>query len=302
MPTELSRVWRVGGGKSIVLDRARLVAILNLTPDSFYDGGRLSSVGDAVRAAERAVAEGADAIDLGGESTRPGATRVDPVEQIRRVVPVIEAVRAAGGALAALPISVDTTIASVARAALRAGADAVNDVSAGREDAGMFAVAAEHGAGLILMHRLAPPERDTYSDRYERAPVYGDVVAEVGAFLRERAGAAMAAGIAREAIVIDPGLGFGKTVEQNLELIRRTGELKALGFPVLSALSRKSFVGRAAGLAESTPGERLEGTLALSLAHWAAGARLLRVHDVGAHAGAFAAARAVQGPAEPQNG
>ncbi|MEX2218535.1 MAG: dihydropteroate synthase [Phycisphaerales bacterium] len=274
----------------MVLDRPRLVAILNLTPDSFYDGGRLGTVEEAVRAAERAVADGADVLDLGGESTRPGAQRVGPEEQVRRIVPVIGAIRARGGAAGDIPISVDTTLAPVARAALDAGADAINDVSAGAEDAGMFGLAAQRSAGLILMHRLRPPERDSYSDRYAEPPRYGDVAAEVSAFLRERCAAAGARGVAPGSIVIDPGLGFGKTVEQNLELIRRTGELAALGYPVLSGLSRKSFTGRAAGLAESTPAERLGATLALSVAHLIAGARLFRVHDVAEHRRAVSAA------------
>jgi len=297
-----AQVWLAGFGKPIALDRPRLIAILNLTPDSFHDGGRLPTVEDAVRAAERAVAEGADALDIGGESTRPGSERVAAEEQTRRIIPAIEAIRARGGPLSTIPISVDTTLAPVSLAALDAGADAINDVSAGLEDASMLALAAERRAGLILMHRLAPPERDAYSDRYATPPVYGDVVAETGSFLRTRAEAAMAAGVIRDAIVIDPGLGFGKTVDQNLELIRRTGELAALGYPVLSGLSRKSFVGRAAGLTGSAPADRLEGTLALSVAHLHAGARLFRVHDVAPHARALAAAWAAMGPVRPPSG
>lgn len=145
----------------------------------------------------------------------------------------------------------------------------------------MFALAAERGAGMVLMHRRAPPPEDSYSDRYQRVPDYRDVVEEVGAFLVGRVAAALRAGVAREAIVLDPGLGFGKSVEQNLELIARTGELEALGCPILSAASRKSFVGRISLGRDSTPEERLAGSLAASVAHWRAGARLFRVHDPG---------------------
>jgi dihydropteroate synthase len=295
MLSDQAQAWRVGPRQAIKLDRPRLIAILNVTPDSFFDGGRLLTVDEAVGAAERAVSEGADAVDVGGESTRPGASRVPADEQVRRTAPVIEAVRARGGRLGSIPITIDTTLAPVAAAAIKAGADAINDVSAGREDEAMFRVAAEHAAGLILMHRLAPPERDSYSDRYRTAPEYHDVVAQVRDFLRERAVAAVRAGVARDAIVVDPGLGFGKTVEQNLELIRGTPELMGVGFPVLSALSRKSFVGRASGLGESGPEQRLEGTLGLSVTHLAAGARLFRVHDVAPHARALGAAWAALG-------
>jgi len=264
------------------------MAILNVTPDSFADGGRFASAGDVADAAQRALDEGADALDVGGESTRPGAARVPIDEQTRRVVPAIEAIRARG---ITAPITVDTTLAPVARAALDAGADAINDVSAGEEDPAVLALAAERGCGVILMHRLAPPDRDVYSDRYERAPEYTDVVGHVGGYLAGRVAAAERAGVAPDAILVDPGLGFGKSVEQNLELIRHSGELASrAGRPVLSALSRKSFVGRAALGRDSGPSERLPGTLALSVLHLLAGARVFRVHDVAAHAGALAAA------------
>lgn len=288
--------WILAHGRSLVLDRPCLIAILNLTPDSFYEGSRLATPAAATEAARRAIDQGADALDLGGESTRPGAERVSSEEQIRRVIPVIEAMRRQGSPYGAIPISIDTTLAAVARAAIDAGAGAINDVSAGTEDPGMFDLAAERRAGLILMHRLLPPARDSYSDHYEQAPVYDDVVATVLAFLEERSGRALASGVARESIVIDPGLGFGKTVSQNLELIRRSAELQRLGFPVLSALSRKSFVGRASGLSESTPADRLEGTLALSTSHLLAGARLFRIHDVAEHTRALMAAWALLGP------
>jgi dihydropteroate synthase len=278
--------WSFAPDRSLPLDRPRLIAILNLTPDSFHDGGVLSTPEDALAAAERAVADGADMLDLGGESTRPGAPAVPASEQIRRVVPAIRLIRQR----MQVPISVDTTSAAVAAAALDSGADVVNDTSAGRDDPSMLPLIAQRRCGVVLMHRLRPPAQDSYSDRYREAPRYNDVVADVRDFLAERATAAVAAGIAREAIVIDPGLGFGKTVEQNLELIRRTRELISLGFPILSALSRKSFVGRAQGLTDSTPAQRLPGTISLSIAHLLTGACLFRVHDVAQLAMALRAA------------
>lgn len=291
--TAAPRAWRFTGGE-VLLDRPRIMAIVNVTPDSFYDGGRLSSVEEAVAAAALAVESGADVLDVGGESTRPGSAAVSAEEQIRRVAPVIEGIRRAG---IACPVSVDTTRAEVARAALDAGAGIINDVSAGTDDPAVLRVAAERGAGLVLMHRLVRPEKDRYSDRYESPPGYGDVVAEVREYLAGRARAAIAAGVDPAAIVIDPGLGFGKTVEQNLELIRRTNELAGLGFPVLSALSRKSFVGRVSLGRDSTPDERLGGTVGLSVVHLLAGASVFRVHDVREAGEALRAAAGVWGPA-----
>lgn len=273
------------------------MAILNVTPDSFHDGGMLTDPGAALDAARQAADAGADILDIGGESTRPGAGRVSAREQLRRVLPLIEAIRREPGPLGRIPVSIDTTLAEVARAALDAGADAINDVSGAMEDPDMLALAGARGAGLVLMHRLLPPEQDSYSDRYEKPPVYDDVVRVVRAFLRDRASAAQSAGVASASIVLDPGLGFGKTVEQNLEIIRRTRELASLGFPILSGLSRKSFTGRAAGLVESDPGRRLSPTLALSALHLAAGASIFRVHDVPEHVEALRAAEAALGPA-----
>jgi dihydropteroate synthase len=274
----------------------RIVGILNVTPDSFADGGLHVELSAALEAAHRMVAEGADALDVGGVSTRPGASAVDGAEQIRRVVPVIAGIRAAAGALRDVPIMVDTTLVEVARAALDAGADAVNDQSAGRDDEGMFALCAERGAGIVLMHRVARPSVDSYSDQYipSARPRYDDVVTQVRDFLSQRASLAREAGIAPEAIVIDPGLGFGKTVEQSMELVTGTSQLAALAYPVLSALSRKSFVGRISLGRDSRPDERLAGTLACSIMHMFSGARLFRVHDVGAHRQALRAAWALR--------
>jgi dihydropteroate synthase len=271
-----------------------------VTPDSFFEGSRVCGPAAAVAMARQAASEGADILDIGGESTRPGARRVPEGEQIARVVPAIRAIREEGGTLAEIPISVDTTRPTVAEAALEAGADAINDVSGATEggaggEEGMLALAARHGAGLVLMHRLAPPEQDRYSDRYERPPAYADVVEEVGRALEARAEAALGAGVARGSVVLDPGLGFGKSVEQNLDLVAGTGRLLGAGFPVLSAASRKSFVGRVSRPeAERTaPSSRLAGSLAFSVAHLWAGAMLFRVHDVAAQRAALRAAWAI---------
>jgi dihydropteroate synthase len=277
----MGHAWTIGPNRTIPLDRPRIMAILNITPDSFYDRSRLDTIDAARDAAMQAVRDGADILDIGGESTRPGSSRVEPDEQIRRVCPVIQAIRDAPDPLGSIPISVDTTLADVAEAALDAGADAINDVSGGTEDPSLFDLAASRGCGLILMHRLKPPELDSYSDRYQTPPQYDDVVAEVCEFLARQAQLAESRGVDRRQLVLDPGLGFGKTVEQNLELIRRTDEFVGLGYPVLSAASRKSFIGPITGLgSDSGPGDRLFGSLAASVAHLAAGASIFRVHDV----------------------
>jgi dihydropteroate synthase len=294
-------LWRLGGGVELVLDRPRVVAILNVTPDSFFDGAALSSAGctdqGAVReSAQRAVEHGADAIDIGGESTRPGAESVDEETEVARVLPALRAVRSLRGAAGSIPLTIDTTKARVARAALDEGANAVNDVSAGLHDPGMLPLVAQRGAGVILMHRLAPPERDSYSDQYRHPPRYDDVVMTVRTFLSARLDAAARAGIPHESVVVDPGLGFGKSVEDNLALIARSGELLTLGRPLMSALSRKSFVGRVSLGRESSPSERLAGTIALTVAHLYACARIFRVHDVEACVQALSAAWAAMPP------
>lgn len=275
--------------------RAQVLAIINLTPDSFSDGGAYPTVDAVVQAAARAIDDGASGLDVGGESTRPGSRPVSVQEQIRRTAPAIAAIRRTLGD--AFLISIDTTQSTVAAAALREGADAVNDISAGRDDPDMLPLVAEHRAGIILMHRLAQPERDAYSTQYPAvsAPAYpGGVVAHVRSFLAERVSLARNAGIPPERIVIDPGLGFGKTVEQNLALIAATTELTALGPALLSGLSRKSFVGHVSGVpADRPPKDRLPGTLAMSVLHFMHGARLFRVHDVRPHVEALAAATAV---------
>lgn len=277
--------------RPLALDRPRLMAIMNLTPDSFSDGGTLTSIDDALRRAEQAQINGADILDLGGESTRPGAPRISVDEQIRRVIPALAVIRKR---LPDIPISIDTTLSAVARAALDEGADAINDVSAGVEDPLILDLAAQRQAGVILMHRLVPPGGDVFSHQYTREPDYsqhGGVVSAVTTFLTDRVAAAQQAGCRRESILIDPGLGFGKSVEQNAELIRRVDELgRPIGLPVLSALSRKSFVAHFSAAVDATgrplPGahpDRLPGTLALSVAMLQRGCRVFRVHDVREH-------------------
>jgi dihydropteroate synthase len=279
------------------------MGILNVTPDSFSDGGRYPNPATAAAAAWRMVDEGAAIIDIGGESTRPGALSINPAEQIRRVVPVIRAIRALPGAPGSIPITIDTTSAPVAAAALDAGADAINDVSGGTADPAMLPLAATRDVGIILMHRATVPRDDHYSDTYATTPPLAaasppaapnlDIVNVVAAALSALASRALAAGVKPPGIMLDPGLGFGKTVEQNLELIRETKRLAALGYPVLSAASRKSFVGRVSLARDSAPAERLPGTLAFSLAHLLYGCRVFRVHDVREHVQALRAAQSL---------
>jgi dihydropteroate synthase len=245
------------------------MGIVNATPDSFSDGGRFLAPDAAVDRALRLAEEGADLVDLGGESTRPGAPAVPAEEEIRRVVPVIERLRARGFRV---PISVDTTKGAVARAALRAGADLVNDVS-GLGDPDLGCAAAEARAPVVLMHT-----RGTPADMQARA-VYADVAAEVVAELRIVLDRAVAAGLSPDAVILDPGIGFAKTAEQNVELLARVGELRALGRPLLVGPSRKSFIGKLTG---APVDDRLPGTLAAVTACVLAGVELLRVHDVAA--------------------
>jgi dihydropteroate synthase len=252
-------------------DRRPLVmGVLNVTPDSFSDGGQYASVESAVAHAEQMAAEGADLIDIGGESTRPGSDPVDEPEQIRRVVPVLQALAGKD-----LPVvySIDTTRSAVAEAALDAGAYIINDISAGSDDPQMLPLAARRRSPVILMHMLGRPKTMQVN------PTYQDVTAEVSGYLNERIIAAGICGIEPEKILIDPGIGFGKTVEHNLELLRRLQELTVLGRPVVVGTSRKSFIGRITG--ESEPSRRLFGTAATVAWCLANGAAIVRVHDVG---------------------
>jgi dihydropteroate synthase len=268
-----TQVWRIGG-RDLPLEPWMLMGVVNATPDSFSDGGLHL---DPTRAAEAALAmidAGASIIDVGGESTRPGASRIDATEQIRRVVPAIEAIRRQSD----VTISIDTTLAAVAAAAIDAGSEIVNDVSAGEEDPSILQLAAARSCGVILMHRRAPPPADSFSDRYAEPPEYRDVVGEVQAALLARISIAEGAGVDPRSIAIDPGLGFGKTVEQNFALIARLGELASLGRPVLVGASRKSFVGAVSG--QPDPMRRVAGSVVAAVAAWSAGARIIRTHDI----------------------
>ena len=256
------------------------MGVVNVTPDSFYDGGFYF---DPARAIERGLvlaAEGADIIDIGGESTRPGSDAVPADEERKRVLPVISALKEKTAAL----ISIDTTKAEVAEAAIAAGACIVNDISAGRFDAQMFSLISRSGAGLILMHMKGTPKTMQIN------PYYEDVLAEVKAFLQERMEAAEAFGIQRDRLIIDPGIGFGKRLEDNLALLNNLNALVELGRPVLAGISRKSFIGKILNLG---PSDRLEGTIAAAVMAILRGASLLRVHDIQAVKRAVAVAEAI---------
>ena len=271
----MTRAWRILGG-ALKLDRTLVMGIVNVTPDSFSDGGLHASEDAAVAHGLRLLEEGADVLDVGGESTRPGAAEVPADEEARRVVGVVRRLADAGAV-----VSIDTRKASVAEAALAAGARIVNDVTAGR-DPGMLPLVAQRGAGLVLMHMQGDPA--TMQD----APSYHDVVKEVAAFLQERARAAEAAGVARDAIALDPGLGFGKTHAHNLALLRGLPEIAMLGHPVLVGASRKGFLGALTGGAP--PRDRVEASVAAHVLAAERGASIVRVHDVLAHKRALAVA------------
>jgi len=247
--------------------RCLVMGILNVTPDSFSDGGRFFDRGQAVDHALAMEQAGADIIDIGGESTRPGSASVSASEQKQRVLPVLESLRAQSSAL----VSIDTTSAAVAAAALDAGADLVNDTSALRDDPAMASLAALRGVPVVLMHRQGRPRT------MQRAPHYTDVVADVRDFLAARREAAAAAGVDPGQVILDPGFGFGKTAEHNLALLANLSEIVALGAPVLVGFSRKSTIGKVLDL---PVGERLAGSLAAAALAVAAGARIVRAHDV----------------------
>ncbi len=257
-------------------ERPLIMGILNVTPDSFSDGGLFLSVDDAVAHAERLVSEGADIVDVGGESTRPGGEPVSAEEEIGRVVPVIEALAAR---FPAVPLSVDTTKSEVARAALDAGAAIVNDISALRFDFYVADAVARAGAGLVLMHSRGTPAT------MHRLPPVADIMEEVTSSLRASIHMAERRGVKRESIVIDPGIGFGKSQEQNVELISKLDQLIAAfpEYPLLIGTSRKSFIGRMLADDEGNPApasDRLHGTMATVTAAVLKGAHIIRVHDV----------------------
>jgi dihydropteroate synthase len=277
----------------------QLMGVLNVTPDSFSDGGSFLDAGDAVARARELVAEGADILDVGGESTRPGAEPVSAVQELRRVLPALEGIAAAD---LDARVSIDTSKASVARAAIAAGAEIVNDVSALRADPEMVEVLAGSGVDCCLMHMLGEPRTMQGPGGAGGAggPKYKDVVDEVKAFLEERLDFAVRAGVREERVLLDPGIGFGKTVDHNLELLERLGELTALGRPLVVGTSRKSFIGRivadAAGEQEPVAvARRLPGTIATNVLALERGASVFRVHDVAAVRAALAVAAATLG-------
>lgn len=255
-------------GQRLGLDRPLLMGIVNVTPDSFFDGDRFCDPQRAVAHALRLVEEGADLLDIGAESTRPGALPVDVQEERRRLVPVVEAVAKA----VSVPISVDTSKAEVARAAIDAGAIMVNDVTALRGDSAMVDVVAQAGAGLVLMHMQGTP------DTMQHAPRYDDVVGEVAQFLAERIRFAIDHGVAKDRIVVDPGIGFGKTLGHNLDLLANLRVFTELGYPLLVGPSRKGFIGQLTDQSVEARGWGTAGVVALAVEQ---GANILRVHDVG---------------------
>jgi dihydropteroate synthase len=265
---------------TLSLERPLVMGIVNVTPDSFYDGGRHASAAAAIAHARRLAEEGADLLDVGGESSRPGSEAVSLDEELARVLPVLDGLRDLE-----VPISVDTTKPEVMRAAIAAGAAMVNDITALAAPGALEAVAASDAA-VCLMHMRGEPKT------MQADPVYADVVTEVRDFLAARVAACVAAGIARDRIAIDPGFGFGKTLDHNLELLRQLGTIAALGLPVLAGWSRKSSLGRITGRAAE---DRLAGSLAAVLIAVQHGAKIVRVHDVAATRDVLAVFAAVQG-------
>lgn len=259
--------WQCKGAAVESGSRTLVMGILNVTTDSFSDGGRFIAFDDAVAQGERMLAEGADILDVGGESTRPGAAPVSVEEEIHRVIPVVRELARRAGRL----VSVDTSKAAVADEALRAGAHIVNDVTAMTGDPAMAGVVAKHGAGVVLMHMQGSPRT------MQQGPRYDDVVEDVARYLEARLAAAVGAGVGADAIVLDPGIGFGKTVEHNVKLLAGLGRLAAAGRPVLVGLSRKSFLGRITG---REVGDRLAASVAGAAYAALRGARIVRVHDV----------------------
>ncbi len=257
------------GRFTLNLSRAQVMGVLNVTPDSFADGGRYLSAADAIRRVQEMLADGADIIDIGGESTRPGAAPTTEAEELGRVIPLLRAVRSACDDKG-VPISVDTRKPAVMRAVIAAGATMINDVSALR-GTGALETVVDTDVGVCLMHMRGEPEN------MQQHAEYADVVSEVGGFLSARASACAAAGVDHDRIVLDPGFGFGKTVEHNLVLLRGLREIVALGYPVLVGLSRKSTIGALTGRAVD---DRATGSVAAALAAVSRGASIVRVHDV----------------------
>ncbi len=274
-------LWKVDGNVLDLTQRALIMGVLNVTPDSFSDGGEFFATRAAVKHGCEMARNGADIVDVGGESTRPGAQPVSPEEEMERVLPVIRELR---GAIQS-HISIDTSKAKVARAALEAGASIINDVSGGRGDPGMLALAAEKSAALIMMHMQGTPET------MQANPSYDDVVAEVGDFFRQQFAQAVRCGVDPMCIAFDPGIGFGKTAAHNLELLANLPRLRVENRPLLVGVSRKSFLGKISG----PSGDRASATVALTSLLRARGADILRVHDVAQNATALHTTQALLG-------
>jgi dihydropteroate synthase len=268
--------------RELDVSRGLIMGVVNVTPDSFSDGGINLDPSVAIAAGLEMAEVGADLVDVGGESTRPGASPVDQIEEVRRVLPVVTALASEG-----LVVSVDTSKPYVARAALGAGAEIVNDVTAAATE-GMLDVVSTSGAGLILMHMRGTPTT------MQHGPVYEDVVAEVAQFLEHRAGQAVAAGVDPASVAVDPGIGFGKTATHNLELIDGLGRLVETGYPVVLGASRKAFLGEVTGIAD--PGGRDGVTAVTTALGFERGARVFRVHDVSASRAALSLAAAIVSP------
>lgn len=266
--TSSSRLLAIGRRTYDLSERTLVMGIINATPDSFSDGGLFHSRQAAVARGLEMVDEGADIIDIGGESTRPGADAISADEELERVIPVIEQLTR----LTDVPVSIDTSKAVVADEAIKAGAAMINDVTGLRGDAGMAVLAARHDVPVVIMHIKGTP-RDM-----QHAPRYDSLIKEICTWLRESVELALAAGVRQKSIILDPGIGFGKTLEHNLEILARLGEIRALGYPLLVGPSRKSFIGTLTG--GLPPDQRVEGTAAAVTACILNGADIVRVHDV----------------------
>jgi dihydropteroate synthase len=264
----MTRVWKIGSRVVDLSQRGMIMGVLNVTPDSFSDGGEFFSADAAIERGVQIAAEGADIVDIGGESTRPGAERVSTEEELRRVIPVIEKLRAKID----IVISIDTSKAEVARAALDGGAEIINDVTSGRGDKQMLPLAATRNAALVLMHMQGEPRT------MQKNPRYGDVVREVADFFRQQYDRAIKCGVDPMRLAFDPGIGFGKTLEHNLTLLKHLEQLRVHDRPLVVGVSRKSFLGRLAGSKEMS--DRVGPTIAMTSILRAGGADVLRVHDV----------------------
>jgi dihydropteroate synthase len=272
MTTARVRTWKIRDRTFKWGDRTYVMGVLNVTPDSFSDGGEFNTLASAIAQAHHLVSHGVDILDIGGQSTRPGAIQIPLEEELRRVVPVIETLRShPEPILANVPISVDTTQSEVARAAIRAGADLVNDISGGTFDSAMFSAVADLGVPIIIMHLRGTPE--TMQQQTE----YSDLMSEIYEFLARQIETAIAAGISHSQIAVDPGIGFAKSYPQNLEILRQLPKLKSLHCPILVGPSRKSFIGWI--LNQPDPKQRVWGTAAACCAAIVGGADILRVHD-----------------------